>query len=86
MTEKIVAAAIFHGAVVSLPMPARHHTILHEMSLTMDIDTTRIPPENQGFLTDSGRYVGRVDAYYIAYKSGQVGAKDSPALFSEDLW
>lgn len=27
--ERIVAAAIFYGATISLPPPARHHTILH---------------------------------------------------------
>ena len=89
MTERvtIVAAAVFHGSVISLPAPARHHTILHSMDCEMGIDTTTIPPANQGFLTSEGKFVNRVEAFYIAHRAGQIGAKDGePRLFSEDLW
>lgn len=83
----IVAAAILHGAVISLPAPARHHTILQSMDLEMGIDPTSVPPANQGFLTSEGKFVNRVEAYYIAHRAGQIGAKDgTPRLFSEDLW
>lgn len=84
---RIVAAAILHGAVISLPAPARHHTILQSMDLEMGIDPTAVPPANQGFLTSEGKFVNRVEAYYIAHRAGQIGGKDgNPRLFSEDLW
>jgi transcriptional regulator with XRE-family HTH domain len=83
----IVAAAIFHGAVISLPAPARHHTILYSMDVEMGIDVTKVPPVNQGFITSEGKFVNRVEAYYIAYRAGQIEEKkDAPRLFSEDLW
>lgn len=89
MTERvtIVAAAILHGAVISLPAPARHHTILQSRDMEMSIDSTSVPPANQGFLTSEGKFVNRVEAFYIAYRAGQIGDKDgNPRLFSEDLW
>jgi hypothetical protein len=87
MTERIVAAAIYHGSTISLPPPARHHTILQAMDLTMGIDATAVPPANQGFLTSDGRFVGRTEGFHIAWKAGQ-GKLDAetPVLYSEDLW
>lgn len=84
--ELIVAAAVYHGCVISLPKPARHHTILHSLSL-MGIDAMLIHGDNQGFITSEGRYVNRVEAFGIAYKAEQIprGSK-GPQLFSEDLW
>ncbi len=84
--ELIVAAAVYHGCVISLPKPARHHTILHSLSL-MGIDAMLIHGDNQGFITSEGRYVNRVEAFGIAYKAKQI-PRDSkgPQLFSEDLW
>lgn len=88
--ERIAAAAIFHGACISLPPPARHHTILNFMATTMDIDTSMIHPVNQGFLTSKGRFVNRTEGYYIAERRGQIieksGNKGEPTLFSEDMW
>lgn len=83
----IVAAAIFHGAVISLPAPARHNTILYSMDVEMGIDVTKVPPVNQGFITSEGKFVNRVEAYYIACRAGQIEEKkDAPQLFSEDIW
>lgn len=83
----ITAAAIYHGAIVSLPAPARHFTILHTMSIVMGVDTTQIGPSQEGFLTSDGRFVNRVEAYHIAWKAGQLKEdKLTPELFSEDLW
>jgi hypothetical protein len=87
--ETIVAAAIYHGAIISLPPPARHGQILISMQLVMGINEV-IPPANQGFLTNTGRFVNRVDGYYIAWRAGQLD-KDAPTsktpeLFSEDLF
>lgn len=87
MSEKIAAAAIQYGATISLPPPARHHTIIQTMDLEMGIDGTLATPNTQGFITDTGRFVNRVEAYYIAFKAEQiVNDTKGPQLFSEDLW
>jgi hypothetical protein len=87
MSEKIVAAAIQYGATISLPPPARHHTIIQTMDLEMGIDGTLAAPNTQGFITDTGRFVNRVEAYYIAFKAEQIiSDTKGPRLFSEDLW
>ena len=84
---RIVAAAVHHGATVSLPPPARHHTILQSMDMIMGIDTTKVQPSEQGFITDEGRFVNRVEAFYIAWKADQLmKPTNGPELFSEDLW
>lgn len=85
--ERIIAAAINMGAVISLPPPARHPTIIQTMDLQMNMDGTLAMPFTQGFLTDRGRFVNRVEAYYLAYRAGQIkGDKPTPTLYSEDLW
>lgn len=86
--RRIVAAAVYHGAIISLPPPARHHTILHSMILTMGIDDEKLIDPQQGFLTSDGQYVNRVEAFYIAQKAGQLKRNTSgrPELYSEDLW
>lgn len=88
--ETIVAAAIFHGATISLPPPARHHTILHSLSLVLRGSALNVPPQNQGFLTSAGRFVNRVEGFYIAERAGQIVTKSGnpgePNLYSEDMW
>ncbi|MTH61086.1 hypothetical protein [Paracoccus litorisediminis] len=89
--ERIEAAAIFHGATISLPPPARHHTILNFMATVMGLDATEVHPVNQGFLTNKGRFVNRTEGYYIAYRAGQFlkpdeMARKEPTLYSEDVW
>lgn len=90
LQERIVAAAVFHGSTISLPPPARHHTILATMALSLKIEPGAVPPENQGFLTSKGRFVNRTEAYYLAWSAKQIlnktGNKDEPVLYSEDLW
>lgn len=90
MTERIAAAAcIFRGGVVSLPPPARHHTIMRHL-----VDTYPDAPRPvvgggaaQGFVTDTGRYVEREEAGRIALAAGQTPALQwGPPLYSEDLW
>ncbi|MEK1908147.1 MAG: hypothetical protein AAAB13_20435 [Pseudomonas sp.] len=83
--ERIIAAAIQFGATISLPPPARHHTILQTMDLEMHLDESSATA-SQGFLTSTGRFVNRVEGFYIAHRAGQIGTKDTPQLFSEDLW
>lgn len=88
MTERIVAAAVYHGATISLPPPARHGQVLHAIVVTLDLPSP--PICNQGFLTSEGRYVGRVEAKLIARHAGQIIRESAgpghPELFSEDLW
>lgn len=87
MTERISAAAVQFGATISLPPPARHHTIIQTMDLEMGIDGILAVPNTQGFVTDTGRFVNRVEAFYLAYKAGQIISETKgPQLYSEDLW
>jgi len=40
----------------------------------------------QGFITSTGRFVGRVEAKEIAIASGQITESEYSQLYSEDLW
>lgn len=88
--ETIVAAAVFHGCTISLPPPARHHTILHSLTLVMGDLAAEVHPANQGFLTSTGRFVNRTEGYYIASRADQIihksGNAGEPTLYSEDMW
>ena len=89
--ERIACAAMKIGAevVASLPPPARHHSIIRALyDCTGDDRLTAVPPEAQGFLTNTGRFVGREEAFCIARDAGQIINKTPPSdmLFSEDLW
>lgn len=87
MTERIVSAAIYLGAIISLPRPARHGCIIASMDTIMGIDGILAYPDRQGFITDTGRFVNRVEAFGIAWRAGQiVSGSNGPGLFSEDLW
>ena len=80
--EKIVAAAIKLDAdVYSLVPPARHHDIIRMMVKEGLQPLSR----GQGFLTNTGRFVDRVEAAQIAYTSGQTKSLVK-LLMSEDLW
>lgn len=81
----IVAAAIRAGElIVSMPRPARHHTILEPFDKITGII---VEPDDQGFLTNDGRYVDRIEGAKIAIEAGQIGKLQwPPYLYSEDLW
>lgn len=83
----IVAAAMEKfGATVSLPRPARHHTIIHMLA---DNGVQTPVTGKQGFLTSEGEFVDRYEARKIALASGQVTEDKLHhhlQLFSEDLW
>ena len=88
-TERIAAAAVYEGVIISLPPPARHHTILY--SLNHALGSHLIGPNQQGFVTSTGRYVNRTEAYYIAERAGQLLPRPADGyqgneLYSEDLW
>jgi hypothetical protein len=86
--ERIVAAAIrANGVVFSEIPPARHHTILHAID-SLGLNPIEIgAPNNQGFITSTGRFVQRRQAAGIAVEAGQIDApKWGAELYSEDLW
>jgi hypothetical protein len=68
----------------------RHGNIIAQMEAMMGLRTV-VNGENsvgeyeQGFLTNDNRFVARVEAADIAFKSGQIKIKKN-YLFSEDLW
>lgn len=91
MSETIVAAAHLytledHGdpravpAIVSAPPPARHHNLFALAG----------SPDESGFLTSTGRFVGREEALKLAVTAGQPlidhPSRHEHLLFSEDLW
>lgn len=94
MSERIVAAAILDidGKVHFISSPARHYHVLWWMRGRFDRLTDMPKPndfeeDEQGFLTDRGRYVNRKEAAIIALHAGQVKTLHAPPnLFSEDLW
>ena len=103
-TEIIVAAAIRYPVVgfddlwkgarvyptyltITAPPPARHGSIMHPF---VTATGKRIPCQDQGFVTSSGRYVDRQEAFKIAAAAGQPiidhPSKIDGTLYSEDLW
>lgn len=84
--ERIVAAAIKHeNKIYSLPPPSRHHSVCKMMAEQgFGPETMR----DQGFITDSGRYVSRSEGAIIATAAKQLMRKTFPTdlLFSEDVW
>jgi len=86
--ETIVAAAVMSesGLILTLPKPARHHTIIntaHELGYPKSCQ------RYQGFLTSTGRFVSRQDAAILVLNNGQLEKEDlklSNMLFTEDLW
>ena len=69
----------------SLPRPARHGDVMHVVfDETGGLSTAQF---EQGFLTTTGRFVNRQEAFVIAKQAEQI-ALDEPGktLFSEDVW
>ena len=89
MARIIAAAVSFKGVTLSMPPPARHYHIVNTLCDTLGApeDARYAAPDDQGFLTDEGRFVGRLEAMDIAREAGQL-KKQPPckALFTEDLW
>lgn len=82
---KIVAAAIvYEGVVHTLPPPARHADIIKVIWQKIHKQVTC---EIQGFVTDEGKFVNRIEAGKIAIAAGQIKELEVPPdLYSEDLW
>lgn len=88
--EHIVSAACcYDGLILSLPAPARHYSIVQHEECP---DSIRHDLRLQGFLTSTGRFVDREEAFLIAKEANQIIARadgniyDGPELYSEDVW
>jgi hypothetical protein len=84
--ERIVAAAVrYKGINFTLPAPARHSDILRVLH---SINEDAAISCQQGFLTDTGLFLGRVGAKALVRDNNQPTIRDIHAeeLFSEDLW
>lgn len=94
----IVAAAVrINHAVISMAAPARHHDIIRQISgLYEPGDRPHWSYENetQGFITDTGSFLNRREAFQHTVDCGQgqplrrTGPTDYQGgeLYSEDLW
>lgn len=90
MKEYILCAAIFHqGDTDDAGFPLiycghRHNNVLWQS------DKVSRKPHDQGFLTNTGKFVNRIDAMNIALEANQVKKENlhNPliGLFSEDLY
>ena len=90
----IVGVAIKHNDImICLPKPNRHHHCIRHAVGVLGITTTPIgaKPFAQGFYTDTGVFLNRIDGRIYAIEHGQLLKQEtetfnSHELFSEDLW
>ena len=70
---------------VSMPRPARHGDLISELHLC---GAGAYAHNEQGFVTNCGRYVDRIMARSIAEFQEQLkpDARKHKELFSEDVW
>jgi hypothetical protein len=83
----IAAAAIkYRDVIVSMPRPNRHHNIIYSVYNLWSIRTGSNGV--QGFITDTGEFVDRVEGLRIARDNNQIIHKhgSDKELFSEDMW
>jgi len=85
--EKIISVALCRdGKTFSLPAPARHGDCIYHPFVKKHW-TGNIHRDEQGFLTNTGRYVDRAEAAKIAIAAGQIeNTQRGTRLYSEDLW
>ncbi|ABF71317.1 p063 [Rhizobium phage 16-3] len=84
--NRIVASAVrYNGITFSMPAPARHSDILRPL---YDLSETTAICCEQGFLTDTGEFLGRIGAKQLVKDMSQPTIRDThrTELFSEDLW
>jgi len=83
---QIVGVAIrYNGLVCALPRPARHHHVINAIASATGEGVGG--QHEQGFVTDTGKFLGRVGARQLATDNGQYrGDGKGQQLFSEDLW
>lgn len=89
MDEIIIAVAFkWHGLIISMPKPARHHNVIAEM-FQFGLPKEMGFVQNQGFITNMGRFVDRVEGFKIAKEADQIKGNVpnlTEYLISEDLW
>lgn len=83
--ERIVGVAIVvEGELFSALAPFRHNKVMHMAAVAGYPTPIR---GDQGFITNTGRFVNRIEAIPIAQAAGQIiEPKWPPLLYSEDLW
>lgn len=83
LIERITAAAINQDGVIYTG--AHHHHIIRTIATCAGI---RPVTGAQGFITNRGRFVDRVEGLAIAREANQIVKKHGceSDLFSEDLW
>jgi hypothetical protein len=85
--EHILFAAIKIGAkTYALPRPNRHHNVINSL-IEAKLFKAPITGE-QGFVTNKGRFVDRIEGLQIATDANQILEKhgNEGQLFSEDMW
>ena len=84
--ETIVGVALRRrdGLIFYMPKPYRHNNVFRRASWRVPRSRWPIRGE-QGFVTSTGRFVGRREAMVIAVHARQCRSYDRE-LFSEDLW
>lgn len=84
-SEQIVGVAILIGGeVISLPRPNRHHNLF---PICKSRGFKAPYYGEQGFITDTGRFLNRIEGGKLALENGQVQKLHAPPeLFSEDVW
>jgi hypothetical protein len=90
----IIAAAIKFGDVICfVPSPGRHHNVLQGLHDNHSKRTKGYDSEVQGFITHTGVFLDRREAFKHVKEWGQKmqrregpGYYDGDELYSEDLW
>ena len=80
-------AIVYEGETHVLPRPNRHHNVIRAIAEKNGVGING--SDIQGFMTNTGRFVKRVEALHIALAANQVldpANVRAGRLFSEDLW
>lgn len=83
-----VAMRMCEGEVISLPAPSRHWDLRRHILASRPDWKKRIGDE-EGFITECGRFLSRSQACHVAHVNGQSDGrrKDAARHFtSEELW
>lgn len=78
----IIRAAIkYKGITYSSPSPARHHDVIQL------IGKKNLAGETQGFITDEGVFLDRLEGAKHALSCGQIKKlRWPPYLYTDELW
>ena len=82
-----VATKTLDGTVWVATKPKRHHDVLRLMC-NAGLSIEECATGKQGFLTNYGRFLSRLQALPVALRAKQTDgfAYDGGRLYSEDLW